>query len=104
MGHFFTKLVQNPDLSFGHWSTTHVYWSAHVPPCDPRDCYPPEYGSFKEPVKKEFTKAMDKSEAVLFTTVTVQCTVGDEIELTEDEILQEEIVQAETERSPEGNK
>ncbi|KAJ5635159.1 uncharacterized protein N7484_008472 [Penicillium longicatenatum] len=91
----------NPDLYFGRFGQTRVYWSAYVPPCesypDARGghFYPPEDGSHYPRVKKAFAKAIEKSEVVVFSREVIQCCVGGERELTEEENLREEIAEAE---------
>ncbi|KAJ5820453.1 hypothetical protein N7474_006044 [Penicillium riverlandense] len=101
MGHLFTTLTQNPDLYFGRFGQTRVYWSAYVPPYEPSsdrrggDIYPPQDGSYDPRVKRAFTKAIKKSEVVVFSREVIQCCVWEVRELTEEENLREEIVKAE---------
>jgi hypothetical protein len=110
MGHFLTILTQNPHLYFGRFGQTRVYWSAYVPRYEPGpdsrggDIYPPQEGSYKPTVKKAFAKAIEKSEVVVFSRETIQCSVvkGGERELTDEESLQEEIYEAETKGSKGG--
>ncbi|CAL5874509.1 uncharacterized protein PFLUO_LOCUS8805 [Penicillium psychrofluorescens] len=100
MGHLFTTLTQNPDLHFGRFGHTRVYWSAYVPPCEPspdgrgNDSYPPQDGSYDPRVKKAFTKAIEKSEVVVFSKEVIQCRSEEEWELTKEENLREEIAEA----------
>jgi hypothetical protein len=103
MGHFFRTLIQNLDLYFGRFGQTRVYWSAYVPPCESGDCYPPEDGSFYPTVQRGFAEAIKKSEVVIFSSEVVQC-CGRERELTDEESLRNEIVEAETEGSKGGKK
>ncbi|KAJ6112465.1 hypothetical protein N7512_007789 [Penicillium capsulatum] len=104
MGHFFATLVQDPDLYFGRFGQTCVYWSAYVPPYEPRsdgpghNCYPPEEGSFYPPVKKGFARAIKKSEVVVYSREVIQCCNGDD-ELTHEESLRKKIAEAEMEAS-----
>ncbi|KAJ6114897.1 hypothetical protein N7486_000675 [Penicillium sp. IBT 16267x] len=101
MGHLFTTLTQNPDLYFGRFGHTRVYWSAYVPPCKPGPdgrgggSYPPEDGSYDPRVKNAFTKAIEKSEVVVFSREVIQCSMGGKRQLTEEENLREEIAEAE---------
>lgn len=98
MGHFFTVFVQNKDLYFGRFGHTRVYWSAYVPPVEPDTDgedgrYPPEGGSYSEVVKKEFAKAIEKSEVVVFSREVIQCSVGGR-KPTQGQILRMEIAKA----------
>jgi hypothetical protein len=102
MGHLFRTLIQNSDIYFGRFGQTRVYWSAYVPPCNPGDDYPPEDGSFYPAVQKGFGKAIKKSEVVIFSREVIQCHDGEERELTDEESLREEIIEAETEGSKGG--
>lgn len=107
MGHLFTTLTKNPDLYFGRFGQTRIYWSAYIPPYEPgsngqgRDSYPPEDGSYYPKVKNAFKKAIEKSEVVVFSREVIQCSVelGRERELTEEETLRKEIAEAEAGRS-----
>jgi hypothetical protein len=110
MGHFFTTLTQNPDLYFGRFGLTRVYWSAYVPPYEPGPdsrgggTCPPHEGSYDPTVIKAFAKAVEKSEIVVFSRETIQSSVGRERELSDEESLREEIAEAETEGSKGGGK
>lgn len=102
MGHLFTSLTQNSDINFGRFGQTHVYWSAYVPPYDPgpgrgRGSYPPEDGSCTPKVIEAFSKAIEKSEVVVYSREVRQCcdVKGEEKVLTEEENLREEIAEAE---------
>ncbi|KAJ5554603.1 hypothetical protein N7513_004562 [Penicillium frequentans] len=99
MGHLFTSLTQNSDIDFGRFGQTHVYWSAYVPPYEPGDSYPPEDGSFKPKVIEAFSKAIEKSEVVVYSSEVIQCcdVKGEEKVLTEEENSREEIAEAEVE-------
>lgn len=105
MGHFLMILTQNSDLYFGHFGQTRIYWSAHVPSDDSephswgRSRYPPQGGSRHPPVQKAFAKAIEKSEIVIFSRAVIQCSGGEERELTDEEILREDIAKAESEGS-----
>jgi len=110
MGHFLTTLTQNPDLYFGRFGQTRVYWSAYVPPYEPDPdgrgdgIYPPQEGSYNPTVKKAFAKAIEKSEVVVFSREVIQCSVERGMKLTDEESLREEIDEAETKGSKGGEK
>jgi hypothetical protein len=93
MGHLFRTLIRNPDISFGRFGETRIYWSAYVPPCKPGDSYPPEDGSFYPAAQNGFANAIKRSEIVIFSRETVQGWInrGEEIELTDEEKLRKEI-------------
>ncbi|KAJ5604585.1 hypothetical protein N7510_009739 [Penicillium lagena] len=101
MGHLFTILTQNPELYFGRFGQTRVYWSAHVPPYEPSpdgrggDKYPPQDGSYDSRVKNAFAKAIENSEVVVFSREVIQCCIWEKRELTEEENLRKEIAKAE---------
>lgn len=92
MGLLFDTLILNSDLNFSRFGSTHVYWSAHMLPCDPDDEYPPQDGSYHEPVKKGFSKAIRKADIVISTRRVFQCSRPEEIVLTEEEELRAEII------------
>lgn len=102
MGHFFTAFIHNEDLYFGRFGHTRIYWSTYVPPyesdLDGRagGSYPPQGGSYSRKVIENFAREIVRSEVVAFSREVTQCCVGGKTNLTQEESLRQEILEAES--------